>query len=141
MTNYYISYEEVKNFLNASYDEVNLKYTIFNELTLSKSSFEFNVDFADMYLRSYAGDIPQDDKNYNIAKLCALNYAGFRILVVASGGLLQGVSSFRLGDLLESREASLRIAVENSINSYREEFLRLLNQLGTIASKISASSD
>lgn len=143
MVNVYLKdYTEVQKYLNATYDSVNKIYTLFNELTISEDSFKSQVDFADLYVSSYAlHDENKEPEAYRIAKLCALNLACFRILVVASGGLLEGITTFRLGDLHESRAESIKIAVENSINLYKTTYETLILQIGTIAKKISASDE
>jgi hypothetical protein len=135
----------VREYIGATYDNVNNIYTIMG-LTVSGSVFDAQVNYADNMLISYIGQIDVSSPKYQTAKLCGLNLAGLRIIVVATGGFVSGslgALSYRLGDIYASKEESVRLAIDYAIKiydaNYRELLLRITGEARRIDSDVKRS--
>jgi hypothetical protein len=142
MTVTYIQYSDVQSQLNASYDGVST-YTVFG-LSVTQTAFQAHVDFANLYVNSIVGfDLQTTDPRYNWAKMAALNLACLRVLVAASGGMLQGAFDYRLGDI-EARKATIStLAYKSAVDACKEDLVRMLMNFATpvVTAEASAKDD
>lgn len=125
---YYITYEAVAGFVGATYDDEKGEYTVYG-LTMSENIFEAQVDYADDVVKSYIGEQAKGSSKYTLGRLAALNLAALRIVVIATGGFVSGdvgALTYRLGDVMATREAGVRMAIENSLKSYEASFKEYL---------------
>jgi hypothetical protein len=130
MTIQYVSYQDIQNHLNASFDGAST-YTVFG-LSIAQTAFQAHVDFANLYVNSIVDfDLSATDPRFNWAKMAALNLACLRVLVAASGGMLLGSYDYRIGDLLVNRAPTEKTAFENAINSCKEDLIRMLMNFST----------
>jgi hypothetical protein len=58
--------------------------------------------------------------------MAALNMACLRVLVAASGGMLQGAFDYRLGDLYITKASVSRLAFQNAVEGFRNDLIRAL---------------
>jgi len=138
VTTQYVTAAEVAAALNAPYDSVNHVYTVYG-LTISETSFQAHVDFANTYINSLINrDLTEDDQCFKIAKMAALDLACIRILVVSAGGALIGAFDYFLGDLRVSRAGPYSEAIERAIKGFQENLARQLTNL--VSSALAAES-
>lgn len=139
----YVSAEDVQAHLNASYDAISLTYTIFG-LPVSQASFQAHVYIANLYVNSIVGsDLQASDPRYNWAKMAAVQLACLRILVAASGGMLQGAFDYRLGDLYITKASIGKLAFESAAQGFRNDLIRTLTNFArpVVAAEASAKDD
>jgi hypothetical protein len=130
-TGYYVSSNEVANFVGAIYDNVNAKYTLMG-FDISEPVFDMQIQFADETIQGFAGNLDTSSKTFHIAKSCALNLASLRVLVVATGGVVTmagGNVNYRLGDLSVSKGEVVRLAIEYALKNYENRYSEYLYKL------------
>jgi len=126
MTVQYATVTDIQNALNATYDSTNHTYTVYG-LTVAEASCQAHVDYANLYVNAIVGqDLEQTDPRFNWAKMAALNMACLRVLVAASGGMLQGAFDYRLGDLYITKASVSRLAFQNAVEGFRNDLIRAL---------------
>jgi len=136
----YVAVSDIQSHLNASLDSATQTYTVFG-LTVTQASFQAHVDYANLYVNAVVGaDLTTDDPRYNWAKMAAINLAGLRILVAASGGMLLGAFDYRLGDLYITKASIGRLAFEGAVQGFRNDLLRALMNFATPVKAAEASA-
>jgi len=143
MTVQYVTVNDIQAQLNASFESASLTYTVFG-LPVAQASFQAHVDYANLYANSIVGqDLLVTDPRYNWAKMAAINLACLRILVAASGGMLLGAFDYRLGDLFITKATIGRVAFEDAVKNFKDDFIRMLMNFATpvVAAEASAKDD
>jgi hypothetical protein len=140
LTVQYVTYTDIQNHLNASYDAGTGVYTVFN-LPVLGAAFQAHVDYANLYVNAIVGqDLGTSDQRYNWAKMSALNLACLRVLVAASGGMLLGAFDYRLGNLYVVRASIGRLAFESAVKTFMDDLLRMLVNFATSVMATEASA-
>ena len=140
-TGYYVSSNEVANFVGAVYDSVNAKYTLMG-FDVSEPVFDMQVKFADETIQGFVGNLDTSSKTFHIAKSCVLNLAGLRVLVIATGGTVTmagGNVNYRLGDLSVSKGEVVRLAIEYALKNYEARYNEYLYKLTSGAINVDRS--
>lgn len=126
-----ISYLDIQNELNASFDSSSLTFTVFG-LSLPQATFNAHVDYANLYVNAIVGqNLANTDPRYNWAKIAAIDLASLRILVAASGGMLLGAFDYRLGDLFITKANIGKFAFQNAVEGFKEGLVRALLNFST----------
>jgi len=136
---YYITSDDVKDFLGATYDSTNAKYTIMGALNIDESVFDFQVENSDDVITGFVGQLDTNTGKYLLAKSCALNLASLRVLVVASGGFVTvaaGNVNYRLGDLAISKGEIVKAAVDYAVKNYEARYNEYLLKITSGATRI-----
>jgi hypothetical protein len=120
---------DVQSFLNATYDDVNLVYSVYG-LDISSTTFQAGVVYANNYIVSILGYTPgPTDPKYPMAYLAALDLACLRILVTSTGGSLTGAFDYFLGDLRVTRAAPYATAIKNTIAGLKIDLVKMMSNL------------
>jgi len=136
----YVTANDVQNALNASFDSTSQTYTVYG-LPVAAASFQAHVDYANLYVNAMVGqDLDPDDPRFNWAEMAALNLACLRVLVAASGGMLQGAFDYRLGDLYITKASVSRLAFEKAVEGFRNDLIRALLNFATPVKAAEASA-
>jgi hypothetical protein len=139
MTVEYVKVQEVASALNASYDSVSHVYTVYG-LPIQEASFQAHTDYANTYANAMVGlDLETSDPRYAWARLIALNLACLRILVTASGGILQGAFDYRLGDLFITKAAVSMDVFRGAVQKFAEELAKAMANFSLVALGAEAS--
>jgi hypothetical protein len=139
----YVSSAEVRDFVGASYDAVGGKYTIMG-LDVVEAVFDAQVKQADDVVKSYVGQLDTSTGKFSLAKACALNLAGLRVVVVASGGFVTmaaGNVNYSLGDISISKGEVVRLALEYAVKNYEARFNEFLFRITAGATVVDSSEE
>jgi hypothetical protein len=142
-TGYYLTSEEVKNFIGAIYDSANTKYTVMG-FDIAEAVFDMQVEVTDNTIKGFIGTIDTTTNKYLLAKSCALNLAGLRIIIVATGGVVTmagGNVNYRLGDLSISKGEVVRLAIEYAVKNYETRYMEYLYKITSGATVIDRTSN
>jgi hypothetical protein len=140
MTTTYILASDVQAQLNASGPDSNDNYTVYG-LTVAQTTFQAHTDYANTWANAVLGtDLTSSDPRYSIAKLCALDLAAMRVLVVSSGGALVGAYDYFLGDLRVARAGPYATAIKNTIQGLQEDLVRQLVNLAPAVKSAEAAA-
>lgn len=133
-----IQLSDVVAHLNASGPDSNNNYTVYG-LTIAEAAFQAHVDFANLYINNLLGAaITSADPRYGSAKQAALDLACMRALVISMGGSMTGAFDYFLGDLRVSRAGPYAMAIKNTIEGLKEDFVRQLVNVSTVVKSADA---
>ncbi len=128
----YADEHAVVNALQMTFDSTSQTFTVFG-LAIAQVAVYSHINFANGYVDSLVDWVDPKSKKYRACVQAAVALACRRILVTASGGILQGAFDYRLGDLMVTRASVSKEVYLAAIQAFESEFRGALTNVATVA--------
>jgi hypothetical protein len=129
--NFPIGVADVVAQLNASGPDSNNNYTVYG-LTISQATIQAHVNYANNYITAMISTpLTSADVRFASASIACLDLACLRVLVVSSGGSLNGAYDYFLGDLRITRAAPYAGALQRTIEGLKADVIKMITNLST----------
>ncbi|MGD0072529.1 MAG: hypothetical protein ABSB71_13335 [Candidatus Bathyarchaeia archaeon] len=128
----YADERAVVNALQMTFDVASKTFMVFG-LPIAQVAVLAHISFANGYVDSLTGQVDPKSKKYRACVQAAVALACRRVLITASGGVLQGAFDYRLGDLLVTRANVTKEVYVAAIQAFESEFHGALVNVATVA--------
>ncbi len=107
-------------------------YRIYGEI-VQKTMIDAHVDYANNYVKIYAGDITPDSSKWIPARLAALNLAMIRVVVTALSIVLYDNVNYQVGEMQVTTAPHLEQIIRANLQQWGEDLRRNLAILSPAA--------